>query len=404
MLTGLSGSVLLFLFYSSVRVKWPNSYITLRNQAEEAVARGPLRYAIFRAGPFLLVGLAVSASSERLKIDGSVALGALLLSHLAATNGRSFINSVKAGRVAANGILSNLATAFGLSALAYLILRYGERLSFLVPGLDEFVSALWTGLVAAVLAVLLQNFVRSDSDEVDLERLSRDIGPRLESYIDSCAWAHRLDPVLLRSILYAEVLNRPRWFRGIERAVGAFRSGGTYGIGQAGVTASASNESSIEAVAANYANVKVLRSRGAYGSLNAAALEALLERQNPSREFVKMAASIFSRLENRRAAFSSRRGIDDQAVVIVDRGLRVGAKWRIEGSCDQLVAGRLAIIGQVGAPAELTIQAAVLNGRRKWVALISLEEERVGFTVDSEPDFESGGTASPWLNAFMQAD
>ncbi|WP_146341312.1 hypothetical protein [Nesterenkonia sp. NBAIMH1] len=155
------------------------------------------------------------------------------------------------------------------------------QLAGLIPEIDDILIAVWAGLFASLFLAAARYLMASRPLQADelTEGLVKDIGLDKWEYISQAAKEHGADGDLLRAIILAEVQQRPRWFRRLERAKGLVFRAGTYGIAQIAASKPISDKESVDRLAESFAGYVVPRTGDHWESV--AALRERLMRHNP---------------------------------------------------------------------------------------------------------------------------
>ncbi|WP_147359970.1 hypothetical protein [Clavibacter lycopersici] len=143
------------------------------------------------------------------------------------------------------------------AATAYLMRKVAAPL---VPGTSALVESLWTAAFVAVCAGFIFSLIGTrESRETAMtgEYLSRraitDVGLSTVDYAYGKAIASGADPILIRAILFAEVIQRPRWVRNLEKWSWWIRRRGTYGVMQVAGRRPVTDYDSIDQTCTQYA-------------------------------------------------------------------------------------------------------------------------------------------------------
>lgn len=149
--------------------------------------------------------------------------------------------------------------------------------------------------------------------------------------VNDAADQHGCDPVFLRSILFAEALQRPRWVRRAERAKSILVKPGSYGVMQVSSPHPLSDDESIQTVAENYAGYWPLRSDS--GWVLPGRFAAQVESHNTSKQFIDMVSVLYQEMspypEGRTKSQSQ---FDHRPIVEVLKTSRQGATWVVDGT------------------------------------------------------------------------
>lgn len=248
-LTIILGVGFLHAFYRAVAVQWPTSYFTLDTRLGYAITATPARYTAFRFLPVYLACLFAAVTLARLgesPIAGAVGIAAL---HAATTSGRALFSLWRGheSRRKAPLALVHIAVALGVACAALAAIVTRRALRALVPPVDELSTGLWTAVVAAVLGAYIVHLSRRTDDfTVSMSKSRHSISGKLWEKARADAVRHQADPELVHAIMLIENIQRPRWFRRLERLKGVFFRAGTYGIMQVQSSHPISDEESVE--------------------------------------------------------------------------------------------------------------------------------------------------------------
>ncbi|WIG18388.1 hypothetical protein [Kocuria rosea] len=274
--------------------------------------------------------------------------------------------------------VGNLVLTAGIVALSYF--SHGWYTDF-VPEPDELVFAVWTAVFAAVLATALQQLLRSPSlsTEQKLTAAQKDIGEDAWGYVEQTALDSNCDPTLMRAIVAAEALQRPRWMRHLERAKGRVVPEGSYGVAQMTASHPLSDAQSIQALCSEHAGYYPARSSA--GHVRETLLEARIERHNSNPEFVASVLEFYRHLTPWAMDRSASISYDGRSHIEVTAVKRVGDQFEIEGTAvmadSQLYVG-LVEGGEVRELVPVPTHAAD-ERRQGWTVQIPLEASQVAF-------------------------
>jgi hypothetical protein len=304
------GLLVLYAAFRLIEATWPESYMALSDYASYRKLSRPLQYALFRFGPVFAVSLFLSVSLDRggqAVWPAVVALGAL---HGGATSGRAVKQLWPRASDPRRSPLVVLHVGVILAVIVTAIVAAAvrSRLQGLIPDLDQVAVELWTASIAAVLGayfVLATRTRRLDIGQlVEMER--RHLGSELLEYARQVAHAEQADPELVEAIMLTEGLQRPHWFRRLERMKSVVFKDGTYGIMQVTNHGSLSDRESIErAVTKHLAGKRVPeRVQSHKGEerryLDTEALKSQLAGYNASPTWVAMVVEILQYIRRKR--------------------------------------------------------------------------------------------------------
>lgn len=139
-----------------------------------------------------------------------------------------------AGERTAPLVVLHLMTAVAVAACLIGTAMLREHLASWVPDFATIRDAIWAGLIASLLAFAFIRWTRaSESNLAEVVMAQRQrVGPELIWYARQLAMERSLDPDLVETTILTESIQRPRWFRRLERLKGIVFRKGTYGIMQ----------------------------------------------------------------------------------------------------------------------------------------------------------------------------
>jgi len=336
---GLLGAILLRLLYSAVGSRWPENYASLRTSLDSYVRWRFSRYLVFRMVPVYLAATVVGVSAHRVGGSPTWAVAIMGVAH-ATGDARAIVVVCRARHwprrralVLLHGVtLVFVAVACGLASLTYSVWASA------VPAPQDVLVALWTGVFAALLATAWQRVALFPGGSDPVTEAQRDMGEDVWDYAHLAAEHNVCDADVLRAVLVAESMQRPRWFRRLERAKSRVLPAGSYGVAQMTSDHWLSDRASIDELARSFAGY--YPERGQYGYVLRARSEARLERHNPSKVFVSTAMAAHSSIDVPVKVRSERLAPDHRGVVEVTRVGRDGQEWVVKGTV-WLVSDRL---------------------------------------------------------------
>jgi hypothetical protein len=301
----LLGVAFLYVFYRAVQADWPESYFGATDVSAYAVSMTPLHYALFRFLPLYATCVFVGVSLDRRETPGAV--GALLVgvTHGALTLGRALVvwarSKTDVRQHRASIALSRAFVLVGVVVVAAIAAATRDIVSPIVPPLRELSAALWTAIFAGIAGAFLVRISRNALDQYGLVRRSfHEIPDRLFEVASAAAKLSGADEILVWAVMVVENVERPKWFRSLERLKARVAKHGTYGIMQVTSDRPLSDEESIQkTVAERLAAVNV---RTARGLLDPNALGAFARTYNSNPSFSALLASAYSTIEQMRAS------------------------------------------------------------------------------------------------------
>lgn len=237
--------------YSLIKTDWPEAYTDTETRAQEHIRVNPIRtYVIFRGGPVFLVCGFISVLTDRAGGSAWSGFWVLLVVYLISTTGRAVFDTVRHPRHQ-NWVMLMIYHALSMCIVILAgLLAVALRSLFapIIPNSQELLISLWAGVFAALLASVARQLlspVRLGGHDVVLA-LIRDVGPKTWSYlINQTAHDEKLQ-ILTMAVVLAEVQQRPKWFRRLERLSGKVLGPGTYGVAQVAADAPITDKESID--------------------------------------------------------------------------------------------------------------------------------------------------------------
>jgi hypothetical protein len=308
------GAAVVYLFYDAVRTRWPANYASSSNDFGMIVNRTMLRYAAFALGPPYIVALLASTTVGRAGGSGmlvAILIGVFQVSHFRA---RLAYRTLRYDHSAMR--IPTVVAEAGLAICTLGVVALGGLgpgpLGFVVPPIDELFKALWgTTFVIIVAAIVIKRTnVQLDIGRL-VERSRQEIGPRLRGFAANEAVKAGADTALMEAILLTENLQRPAWFRRLERIKGRLFPRGSYGVMQVSADRPLSDEDSIvRAVAEHLHGLTIVKDNRGYP--NYQSVQTTLARYNTDKAFLDLAMKIFWRVYDYDAT-GSRQGAPDVA-------------------------------------------------------------------------------------------
>lgn len=238
LLLSVGAAVFLRMLYAAAKVSWPMSYFEIGtgplSGLDPLVSRTWPRYFLFRTLPvFAVVTFVVTTAGAWGRnpwlVGGTTAVLYIALSFLPTLASRQ-----RRQEVGQRTIVFWVASAALVLLAAGTAVALRSHTSGLVPSSREVVVAVW---VAAFVSVIALGAARQLSPRLDsgtaLQRSRLELDPSLLDATRALCERYDASVELATAIMIYENLQRPKWFRRLERAVGEIgRLDGTYGIMQ----------------------------------------------------------------------------------------------------------------------------------------------------------------------------
>lgn len=250
------GALALWAIYRWIETEWPRSYTKPETSAESSYKQNPVRaFLFFRGGPVALVSLFLAVILERGGANPWLGVGILCLLHIWTTNFRALVDLLRPPKPYTWVIwtLYHLFTIVIVVGTAVLVTFFRANLQWMIPGSEELLQAVWAGIFAAIIWSIARSLLSAQKlDGAELvDSLINDMGRKNWELIERLAAKNHTEEFLVKAIVLAEVEQRPRWFRRLERLAGSFRKRGTYGPAQVMAPSPISDPESIELLFVN---------------------------------------------------------------------------------------------------------------------------------------------------------
>lgn len=216
---GLFGGVTLVSLYGLIRSDWPQLYTYNRTPLERTIRQTAFRYFLFRTIPPAVVFSAVAVSADRLVIDGRVSVAACVLYFIARSSFQAAAVAVKHRTRMLSTCAMQLVSATWITILGLIAFCQKGHIQGLIPSPSAFVEAGWAAMFVAVVFYACQNLMRASSPSCDdmIAMAKKDIGDVAWAHALYASMAVRVPACILLALMVAESVQRPRWFRRLER-------------------------------------------------------------------------------------------------------------------------------------------------------------------------------------------
>lgn len=252
LLVGVSlGVAFLFVFYRTVKTDWPETYFGATDVSSYAISRSPARYAFFRFVPVYVTCVFVAVSLERLGTSGALGAALVGITYAFATSGTALITWQRSNperrRQRTSIALLRAFALLGVITVAILAGQTHAAFAPVIPPISAVPETLWTAVIAGILGAFLTNVSRGYGmgSDVLLQHSLNSISPALISAALRIAREVGADDKLVRAVMVVENVQRPKWFRVIERLGAIVSRRRTYGIMQVASDRPLSDEESI---------------------------------------------------------------------------------------------------------------------------------------------------------------
>lgn len=380
-------SSVLWVFYRHVEDEWPTAYGTVSSKFD-LFSR---RVIGWHLASRLVVVFAASALTAHVAIafggNASVAVGVLALSHVWLTSVRALREARSLHHRGALVATYNAILTVLLLAAAWLGLVVAPHVPWAFPSADALVDALWIAIAVAVALTAIQRLARISYENEDSKtaQATLDVGVDAIAALDTSAARHDAHAGIMRAIVLAEALQRPRWIRRIERAVGRFRPGGTYGVAQVWAERPLSDADSLDLLGEGLAG-SASRLRGCDEDTAYLYAEAYFEEHNPDRVFIDQALEFFTVSSSSESvlAESEAMSTDGRRVIEVLSVTRAGFEWNVAGTWMPQSADDVLTFAGISEATGASDIPAVEITRRRWSIPVSFEDRALGISAGDQ--------------------
>lgn len=203
--------------YEAIERHWPTKYLDTDELASRATQLFTGHYLVFRSLPPFLIAIVLAVTSERLGMSALLTIALLYVFQIVLLIRDLWRHGRPGRREALVRMFGQLIVAVTLCS-AWLL---RTSLAGIVPLPDALLEGVWTaGLTGAVFYAVARE-VRREPSDADIEKLvqrgRRSAGARSLGYLRARSRELQIDPICLEAIIIAESLQRPPWFRRLER-------------------------------------------------------------------------------------------------------------------------------------------------------------------------------------------
>lgn len=291
------GVAFLHVFFRAVESKWPVSYASLASGPDYAISRNIVRYLAFRLGP---VGVTVAYAAVTLRRAHApvVITGAVIgLIHGLLTSGRAMLELVRRRKVRSRPLVAVMhpTVVILVTTVALVAGAASANLDPVVPAASDVVSSLWIGLIAGVIGSYIGRLTQTSSIDVAevLTASRRSIPDEVWNSAAAVAADAGADVQLVHAVMLIENIQRPAWFRRLERLAGRLVGHGTYGVLQVASDRPLSEADSLRvAIESRFTETPMLTADD--GTIDYEALTAFARGYNPDPKFEELLMQAFS--------------------------------------------------------------------------------------------------------------
>lgn len=293
-------AMILHIAYLAIESNWPDSYASVSDFGANLKMNNPLSYVAFRLGPVFIIALFGSVNLERSGYYVWLFAILLILLHGGTTVEKAIYKLIRSERRSIRfwPLLIRYITVFCALVVAIILaVCLRNLLEPLVPDVKEIVPEIWgaffVGILVAMFYVATSNRIVYSNNIVAKQR--ERIGQSLLDYARLEAKKAQCDPILLEAIMITESIQRPKWFRRLERILGLIYRRGTYGIMQVMSDRPIDDRESIDIAIRDHLDrsSNIVDSEGNY---NFELLDQYIRTYNPSIAFINQASQIAKEL------------------------------------------------------------------------------------------------------------
>lgn len=317
---GLVGAASLWGLYRALELNWPVQYASLNDTFALRISQTWWKFGIYRVVPVYLLGVALAVTASRLDLNAATSLICAIVIHLASTNGRALMESFGVLKVRAetrvNYSAYNIIAIVGVAGVAGAAYFSFPFLTAFVPSPQALLDNLWIALFVAVAGGFAIALIGARPDEAPafaeqyfVDRARRDLGLDLLDHAYRVAVDVRCDPMLFLSLIYAEVLQRPRWVRNLERVKGKIYGPGSYGAMQIQSRTPVSDKESITLGGQRHAGSWGFSNVQGWWAPRDGQVWKAAAAQNEDKNFIGLVQQIYSSLFHQNEAFEFEGGI-----------------------------------------------------------------------------------------------
>ena len=233
-------------FYRVVATNWPGNYYVLDDVIGGQVSSTLGRYLLFRFGPLFVAVILASAH-----VDGGVAarsvIGVLILAgHVLISIRRINPFSVAGGSHGKKWYLLQVVVFAASSVVVLVAVGVEPVIGSALPEWKDYVGAATTAVFVLILgAVVISATSRRSTVSKDAVVAHRETFGRTT---DRVALQVGVDRAFANALVMIECLQRPRWFRSLERRLAWTRAVQTFGVAQQSFTVGGDVEAQIRSL------------------------------------------------------------------------------------------------------------------------------------------------------------
>lgn len=397
-LLGLAGAALLWGIYRGVETRWPNQYLGMTQTFGLSARSTLVRFVGYRFLPHALAVLVVSVTAERVTGLESLAVTAGWICggvSVAITNlWAAFAPLIRPREFKVQYAGYHLFVVMALVISTGVVVGKRDYLESVIPSPEALLEGLWGGALALGGGGLVLSALRSRpygslsyGPEYWIQRCERLVGLKEMDLAFEYAVRWRADPMLYKSIMVAEVIQRPRWWRIAEFLAARFGATLTVGTMQVSSTFARTEDRAKRVAAHALADSHGWVMRDGHIDVDWGAVWGAGTRQNAEGEFADGVMQIYQHLlyasstvEKLPAAIIETRRYAD---VIQLRGVVEGAQVAVYEMADD---GFEAALGEIFD--SKVIPRAATGPKWSFALQVPISKTTVGLVVTMKDGYE----------------
>lgn len=294
-LLGLAGGLLIKATFRAHAHEWPAHYSDVAQVVDSASSKNIWAYLLFRIVPVFLVSLLLLGIAGAWSLPGIVVLCAFLAVHLLTTtlSPAIWVDVVRQRKgIRLRRVMVHATTAVVLAGVTFVAYSVQSQAPFLAPDAEQLKDGFWVSVLVGIGFALYRQTVkfRDQAVKSNRDKNLQKIGSDNVKAVDLRSAQYQTSPRWILAILATESINRPKWWRVLERFWSYFQKRGTYGIAQVLSDTPLTDEQSIEILCKNYQGFYPPESTDPEYDLN---LAIALAKHNPGTRFIKLAKQIY---------------------------------------------------------------------------------------------------------------
>lgn len=300
-LLGMVGLLFLLGIYGMVRDSWPASYAEPSSRAGELGRFSLSWFVLFRTVPIVLVLVPLVVTADRLGTKPWL-VTVTTMSSFFGVQGWNLVRHIRGSAHALKHyVVACMNLLLGVVA-AVVAFVWRDVFAALIPMPAQLLEALWTAAIASVgFWGLSRAMPAAQGTGQTMKRARRDIGRAIWDYAGVRAESEGVEAAKIRAVLLAESVQRPRWFRTIERLIQRVRAPfgveGTTGVAQIRAVEPLTDEDSVDRLITSMKEFE-LSQRSQCEMDPRESFAAFLTLHNPDDVFIESAMGFYDDLED----------------------------------------------------------------------------------------------------------